>query len=299
MAEDNNIEDKKTEIVVDETPIEQEETVVEAAEAEETAEDGIETLKERLRLEKEARQKAEMAQAQYEKTAKQAETDKQHTNLQLIGNALESYKQNAAVLRSRYAEALRDGAYDQAAELQEAIAENTTRIQKLQDGYSALEERIKAPVEPMPKTNDPVEAFAARLSPRSANWIRQHPQCVTDQRLNMKMIGFHNVAVAEGYEPDSDDYFEFIEQRLGIRQPVKQKVEAEEEQVMSAAAAPKTKRSSPPPAPSSSVSSGNTRSSKVVRLTDEQQEIARMSGLTNEEYARNLVNLRREGKIVN
>lgn len=297
MAEEDKVEDKKEEILVEDAPENSPEVKIEAAEPEETAEDGIEALKERLRLEKEARQKAEMAQAEYEKNAKQAETDKQQTNLQLIGNALESYKQNAAVLKARYAEALRDGAYDQAAELQEAISENTTRIQKLNDGYAALEERLKNPVQPMQKTNDPVEAFAARLSPRSANWIRQHPQCVTDQRLNMKMIGFHNVAVAEGYEPDSDDYFEFIEQKLGIRQPVKEK--AEEEQVLSAAAAPKAKRASPPPAPSSSVSSGSSRSSKVIRLTDEQQEIARMSGLSNEEYARNLVNLRREGKIVN
>lgn len=68
---------------------------------------------------------------------------------------------------------------------------------------------------------DPVEAVASSLSPRSAAWIRAHPECVTDKKLNARMMAAHNLAIAEEIELDSDEYFERIEK--GIKPAVTKK----------------------------------------------------------------------------
>jgi len=65
---------------------------------------------------------------------------------------------------------------------------------------------------------DPVEAVAASLSPTSAAWIRAHPECVTDPKMNARMLAAHNLALADDIKPDTPEYFERIE--AGI-QPVK------------------------------------------------------------------------------
>jgi phage I-like protein len=77
-----------------------------------------------------------------------------------------------------------------------------------------------------------------------------------------------------------------VEGRLGISKGET----AAPEPAMSAAAAPVQRRQSPPAAPVSrqpSNSSGNKP--HVVKLTPEQREAARISGVTEEEYARQMI----------
>jgi chromosome segregation ATPase len=67
---------------------------------------------------------------------------------------------------------------------------------------------------------DPVEAVAAQLSPKSAAWIRAHPDCVTDQKMNARMMAAHNLAIAEEVPLDSEEYFDRI--NAGIKPVQKQ-----------------------------------------------------------------------------
>jgi len=95
--------------------------------------------------------------------------------------------------------------------------------------------------------------------------------------------------VDDGLKTDSDEYFSFIESRLGLNKQV-------EEDVMSEAAAPAPRRApQPPPAPVSR----SPQRSNVVRLTKDQAEMASMLGMTDKEYAKHMLDLRKEGKIAN
>ena len=252
---------------------------------------GIEALKAQLEEEKQKRFAAESAAHEAARVAQQAKVEVADNEMHLINNAIEAVKRNADLLKREYAEALSTGAYDRAAEMQELIATNSYKLSKLVDGKEALQSR---PAPTGPAINDPVEQVASQLSPRSAAWVRSHPEYVKDPVKYESMLRAHNVAVAEGYAPDSDAYFHFVENRLGFRNEPKAEAEADP---TSTAAKPSQRRQSAPAAPSSSVAGSGSGRTLVARLSSEEREIAEMLKMSPEEYAKHREDLRKEGKL--
>lgn len=293
------------EVVVDETP-QIEETVVQAAEEpenevqrhEESPEEGIEALKTRLKMAEEARQMAERQAAEQAQMAHAAKLQVEDGNLALIRSAIDTVRQETAILKQHYAAAMSSGAFDKAAEVQEALSTNAAKLIQLENGRVALEDRIKNPqFRQPPVPMDPVEDFANRLSPKSAAWVRAHPDYVTNENKKMEMLGAHQMAVGRRFVPDSQEYFDFIESVLGIREVQKATNVQETEAPTSMAAQVTQKRTAPPPAPSSKIASGNSGGKNVVRLSQDQREAAKIAGMTPEEYAKNMLALKREGKL--
>ena len=261
-----------------------------------TPDQGIEALKRRLEDERKAREDAERRAYEAQQQVQKAQRDVQDGDYQLIVNAIDHTKRNGDILKNGYAEALSVGDYRKAADLQEAIALNANKLSTLENGKNALEAKLKQPIQQMPN-NDPVEALASQLTPRSAAWVRANPDVVRDPQKYQDMVRAHNHAVGEGYAPDSDAYFEHVERRLGLRKEQAPQ-EIPQEEVISVAAAPVQKRTSAPPvAPTSRVASNSSGRPNVVRLTAEQKEMASMMGMSPEDYAKNMVALKREGKL--
>jgi hypothetical protein len=234
-------------------------------------------LKKQLEDEKRARMEAETRAREASKQAFVAKNETEDTQLHLIKSAIDTVKRNNESLRSAYAQAMGGGEYEKASAIQEDIAANAYRLQELDKGRDAMENRPKQPVD-----INPVEALASQLTPRSAEWVRKHPNCVTDARLYQKMIAAHNMAMADGHTADTDGYFETVEDLMGLRK--RAPVDHDVENPMSEAAAPVAPRRSitPPAAPPTRIS-GST-SSRAVRLTPAEAEAAEFSGLTHEEY---------------
>ena len=268
-----------------------------AANDSQTPEDGIAELKARLEEEKKLRFEAESRAQQAQQTATKAAAEVQDSNLQLITGAIDKLKRESDYLKSHFKEAMTSGDYDAAAQIQETMSLNAAKLLQLQNGKASLEERLVNPQPAAPQSNDPVERVASTLSPRSAAWIRAHPQCITDQRMYQKMVGAHNIAMADGYIVDSDAYFDAIEQQLGFRKASPAQVDDGEDIALSAAAAPVQKRNAPAAAPTTRTASGTPSKSQVVRLSSEMREMASMMGMSPEDYAKNMVALKREGKL--
>ena len=186
------------------------------------------------------------------------------------------------------------GDYEAAANIQEQMSINAAKLLQLQNGKDALEEKLR---NPQPQIDDPVEQIASQLSPRSAAWIRQHPEVVRDRQTYESMVRAHNHAVGEGHVLDSDAYFQHIEMRLGMRKPPQAAQDDGEDVALSAAAAPVQKRTAPAAAPTTRTASGTPNKSQVVRLSAEMREMASMMGMSPEDYAKNMVALKREGKL--
>jgi hypothetical protein len=188
-------------------------------------------------------------------------------------------------MKAAYSQALSAGDYDAAAEINDRIADMAAKILDLENGKAAMEAQAQQPQQPQQQQpGDSVEAFASRLTPRSASWVRSHPEYVRNPRLNQKMIAAHNMTVADGHAADSEDYFANVEGLLGVR-----KAPVAEEPLSSA-----SRRSTPPPA---APVSRETRGGNVVRLTSEEREMADMMKMTPEEYAKNKVALKKEGRL--
>jgi hypothetical protein len=260
-----------------------------------STEDGVEVLRRQLEHERNMRAHAEKKAQEASRAAHNAQNEVDGTNLQLINNAIGTLKRENDIMKANYRAALSSGDYDMAAEIQENMASNAAKLLQLENGKASMEAAPKreAPA-PYRAPSDPVEAFAAQLSPRSADWIRRHPECVHDPRLNQKMIAAHNLAMADGVAADTDDYFSFIE---GIMRLPPRQMAQQDESPMSSASSGAQRQSAPPAAPVSRSGNATGTRQNVVRLTPDQREMASMMGMTDAEYAKSLLELKKSGRI--
>jgi hypothetical protein len=288
---------KEEEIVVNEA-VEAAPEPEAAPEEEITPEVGIKALQHQLEMERQARAEAEKRARYAESNASKASQEVQDSNLQLIASAIESVNRSTQMMKRDYAAAMAAGNFEHAAEIQSHMSINAAKLLQLENGKAALEQRIanpppKAPEAPM----DPVEEVASQLSPRSAAWVRAHPECVRDRKLYMKMIGAHNFAIADGYVADTDEYFAEIERQMGMRKQPTAVSQQETEEPSSMAAKPMAKKAPPPAAPSSRTASNGSGGRNTVTLNAAEREMASIMGMTPEEYAKNKVALKKEGKL--
>jgi hypothetical protein len=280
---DNDIEDI-------EVQLEDDAEQAEEKPAEITPDEGIAELKAQLEQEKQRRIEMEARLHQQTNVAAKATAEKEETEIQLVANAIDTLNRDNDILKSGYEQAMRMGDFGRAAEIQQEMGSNSAKLLQLNNGLEAMKAKPKVqPVAPPPV--DPVEAFASRLSPRSAQWVRDNPDFVRDPRLNRKMIAAHELAVSDGIAPDTDAYFDAIEKTLGV----KARADASQEEATASSAKVVQRRDAAPAA--APVSRGTPSRSNAVRLTAAEREMADMMGMKHEDYARNKLALQKEGKL--
>lgn len=260
-----------------------------------TPEEGISDLKKSLERERQARLEAEKRAQEAYQRAHQANADKTESDYQLVVNAIDTINTRNEHLKSAYADAMAVQDYTRAAEIQLSISSNAQQLAELKKGEKAMKAQIEAaekePSSPAPQ-GDLVDQIASRVSPRSAEWLRNTRDHLRGEREIRKMFRAHEDALDDGIKPDSDEYFQYIEQRLGIRRNASEtETGTVAESPLSSAAAPK-KAVQPSPAP---VSRGSSRTN-VMRLTALEAETASALGMSPEEYAKNKALLQKEGR---
>lgn len=181
------------------------------------------------------------------------------------------------------------GDFRNAAKMHRIIGATAARLDRLEDGKSAFEQRREAT--PAPAAAAPAPAASAPLDfeqqiakmPESAkSWLRKHPEFIQDPALNAKIGNAHAYLVNnKGLEAFSTDYFDAIDNEFGFK-----------------AAAPAVepqpqRRSMPVSAPVSRdvpTASGQREPSSKVTLNQEERLIARTSftntTMTNEQKER-------------
>lgn len=263
---------------------------------------GLVTLKKQLDDEKNARIAAEQNAAQSAEAERQALTQVQSTRLDVIKTGIDTATQNKSIFKTELAAAMAAADYERAAEIQEKMADNSANLLYLNQHKEQLE---RAPKPALRAPADPVEVFAAKLSPISASWVRSHPEFVRDKMKNRQMLAADELAQGRGFAADSPEYFKDIERTLNISQPEIRHTNGDatlvEDATADAAATPvAARRGAPPAAPPSRSGAGAGASSRpnVVRLTAAQREAAQISGMTDQEYAKQVLVIEREkGKL--
>ena len=249
-------------------------------------EQAFEELQRKLEQERQARLQAEHQARLAAAQAERAKSEVQDTNYHLVESAIETLKREKELVKQELASAHAQQDFERVAELQDALAKHNADLTDLKRGQKAMKQEVREP-EQAPAAAAPqgslIDQIAAQVTPRSAAWINANRDNLSDDRVIRKMFRAHEDAVEDGIQPDSDDYFRFIEGRLGF-------VEADE------APAP-ARRAAPPAAPVSRGGNGTGSRPNVVRLTPEMREMAQLMGMTEQEYARNLLELQKEGKV--
>jgi hypothetical protein len=198
------------------------------------------------------------------------------------------------ILNAKYAEAMSISDYDGAAKLNQQIVMNSNKMIQIENDL----ERAKF-AQPE-QSNSQIDQIIKQVSRESADWLKQHKSDLDDARMIRKMFRAHEDAVEDGIKPDSDEYFEFIEARLGLSDQKSaprrsREAEVDANEPMSAASKATPRQAPPPAAP---VERYGSRPN-VIRLNKAQAETAKMLGMTEKEYALNMIALQKEGKLPN
>lgn len=267
-----------------------------------TAEEGVEKLKERLKASETARLDAEARERETAQAEAAARGEVQKSQLEQVVGAIERVTQLGDQLEQQYAASAAAGDWTTAAKVQRAMSDNAAELQTLKNGKAQME---KAPKPTLRAPVDKVEEFASRCTPRSATWVRAHPEFVRDSKKNAQMIAAHQLALTMDYAADSDDYFRSIEETLRITPrphapaPNGHDTDVVVDPMEGTAATPVTPRRAPAAAPVTR--SGGAARTQNMKLTPEQVEIARASFPDSktplEDYARELIELRKEKRL--
>jgi hypothetical protein len=264
--------------------------------------------------EREARRQAELYARQQTQQIGRAQTEVQDSNLRIILNAIESTEQNAAMAERDYAEAMAAGDYATAAKAQRAMAQAETHLLQLNNGKNKLEEALQQTTEgsvyepQVPSfepqiQRDPVDVYAEQLTPKSAQWLREHPDAAN--KIG-KLTRAHADAIEDGIIAESDEYFDFINGRMGYSGNVSRETYAQPEHEAPRQREYSKKSLASAPVSSSSTSVNPTRgpaSANTMTLTASEVEFAQLAepdlprDKAIEAYARNKQKLIREGKM--
>lgn len=268
-----------------------------------TAEEGKEDLaaqlkaaKETAEAERRARTEAENREREAREVATRSQNDAATRQAQLVEGAIEKVGLEIEQARGAYRAAMESADYDAASSAQVAISEATAKRVRLQEAKATIENARGRPMThegrverqtPEQPANE-FEAMVSKLTPASQAWARQHPSYFTDERLRKKVIAAHHQADADDIAFDTPEYFQFIEERIGIRQPVqRQETTTETRRPAGASVAAPVDRGT--------IAGGARISGNTVRLTAEQVEAAKIAGQTPEQYAKAMLELAREG----
>lgn len=231
------------------------------------------------------REAAATTQAQtHQREATTFRTQAEQAQYESIITAHESVTSRMTALETEMADAMERGDFKASAKAQAEMTRLSPRLAQLEDGKAEMEAARKAPTPtPQPRVEtqqpvDPVERYASQLAPEAAVWVRAHPQYVTDKANNNRLLSAHYAAVAEGKVLNSADYFRHIEGTLGLAEPESQGRVAN---------APVRERTMA--APVSRTTVGAPRSPREVTLTPAQREAAAISGISEIEYAKQLI----------
>jgi hypothetical protein len=243
----------------------------------------LKALTKNLEKEKEARQAAEAQARKSAEYARNAVIDAQDSRIHLVGGAIETMKRDDEILTAHLKNAMEIGDYDRAAELQKTLAVNAHKMMELERGYQDLRNAPPPPpVQQAPPGEMNVDDIIQKVTPRSAEWLRQNRSHLPDSRAIRIMARAHDDAIDHGMTVESDQYFRFVENRLGINRDQKSYYDGDD--AMSGAAKVTKSRQSPPSAPVSRQPVDSQTRPGVIRLTAEQVEAAKISGISPQEY---------------
>src|SRR6202789_103387 len=190
------------------------------------------------------------------------------SQLDTVTTGIQAAESEASAAEADFIAAAEKGDFAAQARAQRKISAAEARIQRLKEAEGDLKDqaatkpatRQETRPEPRQQQTDPVEAVASTLSPKSAAWIRAHPDCITDRKKNARMLAAHNMALADDIEVDSKDYFARIEAAI---EPAAAKAE------------PKINiRPSAPVAPAGNSAGGMNGGGMTVTLTKREVEAA-------------------------
>lgn len=242
------------------------------------------------KAERERKAALEVARAKDAEIEK-AKGDVVQSRADVINRAIAAETEAAEAAEREYIAARANGDAEAEVKAQRRMVRAEANLANLQNGKAAIEAEIEeAKNRPAPKPQEEPQGDGLdriNLPETAKRWLMAHPDYMTDNRKNAKIQSLHwEIVQDEKLEPFSDAYYESMEIHLGMRKAPKAEAEEEEEEPRSAMVSAPVSREVP--------QNNGSRSSGTIRLTAAQREAAKMAGITETEYAKQLVKFQQE-----
>jgi len=254
----------------------------------EDVQEAIRKLNKKLKKEKQARKEAERLAQEAQHKIQKAYGEVEDTNLHLVSSAIDNLRRENESLTSSYAEAMASGEYERAASIQLAMSTNANKLSQLETGFAEMQRQPRQQIPDAPRSgNAMLDQIINSVTPKSARWLKDNREHLSDERMIKRMFRAHEDAVDDGITPDTEEYFGYIENRLGFDR------EEEQGSPMSAASKPMSRKPAPPAAP---VNRSGGRSNEAT-LTRAEADMAASLGMTEKQYWENKMALKKAGRL--
>jgi hypothetical protein len=213
---------------------------------------------------------------------------------QRLGNGEKAYFQEVTkaannelgVAKERLKQAYEAGDAEKITEAQEALTEAKLRIKQYENFKPSLQnEEVRV----QPTQQYPVPPVPQAVSdPKAEAWREKNTWFGTDEEMTALALGLHEKLVRSGVDPRSDDYYDRVNATMRKRFPDYFNEDVAEEKPTQTRQDEKPARTKP-----ANVVAPVTRGTapRQVRLTPTQVAIAKKLGLSNEQYAKELMKL--------
>lgn len=178
--------------------------------------------------------------------------------------------------------AYESGDAEQIATAQEMLTDAKLKIRDVERFKPSLQDE-ESNVEQNQQVQAPPRS-APTIDPKAESWRQKNTWFGVDEEMTALALGLHEKLVRSGIDPRSDEYYERVDQTMRKRFP----------ENFGNAEQSTEKAQTPPRAKAANVVAPVTRSTaprQTVRLTPTQVGIAKKLGLSNEQYARELMKL--------
>jgi hypothetical protein len=212
---------------------------------------------------------------------------------QRLGNGEKAYFQEVTkaannelnTAKERLKQAYESGDAERITEAQEALTDAKLRIKQYENFKPSLQEDDTR-VQQYQQNQVPTAAQPVS-DPKAEAWREKNPWFGTDEEMTALALGLHEKLVRSGVDPRSDDYYDRVNATMRKRFPEAFE-DAEEEKPTQTKQEEKPARTKP-----ANVVAPVTRATapRQIRLTPTQVAIAKKLGLSNEQYAKELMKL--------
>ena len=188
-----------------------------------------------------------------------------------------------ATAKEKLKQAYEAGDSEQIANSQEALTEVKIKLREYERFKPSLQER-ESDVQPEQQTQIPAQTAAPQVDAKAQAWQQKNTWFGTDEEMTALALGLHEKLVRSGVDPLSEEYYSRVDTNMRKRFP--ENFEDEPTQT-------KEQNKSAPRSKAANVVAPATRSTapRQVRLTPTAVSLAKRLGLSNEQYAKEMIKL--------
>jgi hypothetical protein len=186
--------------------------------------------------------------------------------------------------KEKLKQAYDSGDSDKITDAQEALTDAKLRLKEYERFQPSLQDELER-VQPNQQVTTPPQPAPA-ADQKAENWKARNSWFGDDEEMTALALGLHEKLVRSGVDPRSDDYYRRIDETMRKRFP--ESFEGDEETTTQTREPEKPSRTKP-----ANVVAPVTRGTapRQVRLTSSQVALAKKLGISNEQYAREIMKL--------